>query len=167
MAKKLQRFHNRFIVEWIKVYLFDEYPDIQMEDFLIESIFMGFLDFVQAGMEAEEDVLVPSLGKFVIKKKENKYGNMQYYIKFKPSRHLVLNFRESKGTLTEAEKIDIEKKRKFIQSMWDKKQQRIAAALEREEQKKAGVAVTSDTMQEIRKVRKSRKKGSDAIIPER
>lgn len=145
-------FHNRAVIEWIKVYLFDEYPDLRIEDYLIESIFLGVLDYIQAGMEAEEDISIPSLGKFIIKKKENKYGNMQYYIKFKASRHLVLNLRQQKGTLTEAEKRDILKKREFIQQMWENKQ----ARLEKAAQRKEGKRFMSPTMSEILRARQNK-----------
>lgn len=149
-------FHNRAVVEWVKLFLFDEYPDVSVPEYLIESIFLGVLDFIKAGLEAEEDITIPSLGKFHTKKKESRFGKEQYYVKFKASRHLVLNLRQVKGTLTEAEHRDIAKKREFVQNMWEKKQVRVAAAEAKKKEREDGTRNMSPTLNEIRQLRKNR-----------
>lgn len=127
LLRKLKFYNNRFIVDWIKMYLFDEYPDLEIEGYVIEAILLGLIDYVKTAIEAEYPITITSLGKFYTKKKPNRRDEMQYYVKFKASRHLVLSLRESKGTLTDAEKREIIKKREFVQGVWERKQARLKA----------------------------------------
>lgn len=122
-SKRLKFPNNLALVSWIKLYLYEEYPDIEVPQFIIEAILLGFIDYIKAGLTAGQILTITSLGKFFTRKKENKYGNEQYYIKFRPSKHLVMGLREAKGTLTDYEKRAIREKEVFVQHAWNSKQQ--------------------------------------------
>lgn len=135
-TKRLKFPYNRELIDWIYLYLFDEYPDVFIERHIVEAVVLGMIDYVKQGLEKGEETRIIGLGKFRINRKLNQAGKEQIYPKFKFSRNLVLGLRQVAGTLTEAEAKEITSKIEFIQTMWDKKKARIDRTAQRREQQK-------------------------------
>jgi hypothetical protein len=125
IVPRLKYVDNKIPVKWIREYLFEKYPNIFLEDFLIEAIINAYIDYIKHNLFDNKMVKIISLGKFWVKEKILANGNPQYYPKFTASRHLILNLRQTKGSLTEAEKRAIADKEKFIAQTWERKQARL------------------------------------------
>lgn len=125
---------NSEAINFIKEMMFDEHPDIFLEDYIVEKIILHYYEFLKQKICNLEPVNMFGMGKFDVKQKPSRKGTLQYYPKFSFSQHLVLRLREEKGTLTDAEKRTLESNRAFVQAFKDRK---AASRLARENEKKA------------------------------
>lgn len=116
---------NRVVTSWIRTYMFEQYPNLFLDDYVIEAIVNAYIDYIKHNLFQENEVSIISLGKFWVKKKLLDNGKDQYYPKFKASRHLILNLRQAKDSLTPAEVRSLEEKEKFIREVWERKQQKL------------------------------------------
>jgi nucleoid DNA-binding protein len=122
---KLKYADNKIPVKWVREYLFEKYPNIFLEDFLIEAVINAYIDYIKHNLFENKIVKIISLGKFWVKEKILDSGKPQYYPKFTSSRHLILNLRQTRDSLTEAEKRSIAEKERFIAETWERKKARL------------------------------------------
>ncbi len=97
----------------------EDFPDSVPKEWLIDKIIKYFWEGVEASLENEGKTDIYAYGRFFCVNKISKHGVSQWYPKFKFSRHFYLRLREKKGTLSESETIDVQKKKQFMKNVWD------------------------------------------------
>jgi nucleoid DNA-binding protein len=120
---------NSEAINFIKEMLFDEHPDVFLEDYIVEKAILHYYEFLKQKICALEPVNMFGLGKYTVVHKLSRKGHMQYYPKFTFSQHMILRLRDEQGTLTDAEKRTLEANRAFVQGFKDKKEARRQARL--------------------------------------
>lgn len=111
-------------VSAIKSKFENRFPDNVPSNLAIDYTIKFFWKYIEEELLKEGIVSIFSVGKFHLKGMvSTRTGKFQYYPKFKFSRHYTLKLREAKGTLTEAEQREIDKKREFMGAIWDKRKE--------------------------------------------
>jgi len=109
------------VYEYIDTRFRDEFPDLEHPLFTIEKTIKYLGDFIYEQLVQEQVASVFGLGKFSIVSKLNRYGDLQFYPKFRYGVHLVRKIRSTKGTCTVAEKKLLEKKANVNREIWNKR----------------------------------------------
>lgn len=119
--------HKKFITEDFVPYIVsrfeEEFPDNIPKSFVVEKTIKYFYEYISKELIAEKVVNLFGFGKFFLRKLiKDKTNSYQYYPKFKFSRHFIYKLREAKGSNTEAAKLELSKKKDFIQQIWEKRE---------------------------------------------
>jgi hypothetical protein len=124
MANKVNvgRYGSPKYIEPIRKKFEEAFPNTVPTDFIIDHCLKYFWQHVEEQLKNEEEVQIFAYGTFFVKSGiSERTKKFQYYPKFKFSRHFVLRLRDAKGTTTEAEQREIQKKQEFMASIWEKR----------------------------------------------
>lgn len=104
--------------------LSENYPDSCPSAWMVERIISEYFNVVEEKIIAGEEVSVYGHGKFKLVQRPNDNPNVessiQYYPKFKFSRHAILRIREPLNSLSIADKKEIERKKTYIAKLRNK-----------------------------------------------
>ena len=118
--KKIDTEHVNYIYKQFE----ENYPNSVPKVFVIDKVIQYLIKFIKSQLEEDKDVQIDALGRFkAFYRLAPGKKHFQWYPKFIYSRHFVLNFRDKKGTASEAEKREIQKKKDFIGGVWKKRKE--------------------------------------------
>ncbi|MGL5923799.1 hypothetical protein [Chroococcidiopsis sp.] len=104
----------------IQAKFMEKFPDSVPDQFIVDHVVKYFLEYIKEELFKGNIVSLFAFGKFSTRKRiDFETGREQYYLKLKFSKHFLMKLRELKGTNTDAEKRAIDKKRGFIQTVWE------------------------------------------------
>jgi len=124
ITKHRGRYEAPIYLEYIHKQFQENFPDNVPSEYIIDNTIKYFLKYIENQLLEEKPISLFAFGKFYTRVRISPVsGETQYYPKLKFSRHFILRMREAKGTCTEVEKKELDRKRAFMRNIWSKRKE--------------------------------------------